>query len=220
MVTMVDPARYRDRAQAGALLAEQLSQYAGRGDVIVLALPRGGVPVGAAVAAALGVPLDVFLVRKLGVPGHEELAMGALASGGATLVNVEVLETLGIPEQVVAEVAERERAELARREALYRDGRPFPRLTGETVLLVDDGLATGASMLVAIAALRAENPRRIVVAVPVAAPEICALVGRAADAIVCPRTPEQFEGVGKWYDDFTQVTDEEVTALLSAASAG
>jgi len=218
MVTMADSGPFRDRAQAGAQLAEDVSHLAGRDDLVVLALPRGGVPVGAAVAAALGAPLDVFLVRKLGVPGHEELAMGAIASGGTMLVNRDVVDALQVPEEMIAAVAERERAELARREALYRDGRPIPDLAGKTVVLVDDGLATGASMLVAIAALRELGPRRIVVAVPVAAPETCNLVGRAADAIVCSRTPEDFEGVGKWYEDFTQVSDEEVTALLAAAA--
>jgi putative phosphoribosyl transferase len=218
MVTMADPERFRDRAQAGAQLAEDVSHLAGRSDLVVVALPRGGVPVGAAVAAALHAPLDVFLVRKLGVPGHEELAMGAIASGGTMLLNRDVIDGLQIPDEVVAAVVERERAELTLREALYHDGHSLPDLAGKTVIVVDDGLATGASMLVAVAALREHNPRRIVVAVPVGAPETCGLVARAADAIVCSRTPDDFEGVGKWYEDFTQVSDEEVSALLAAAA--
>jgi predicted phosphoribosyltransferase len=218
MVTMADPERFRDRAHAGAQLAEDVSHLAGRRDLVVLALPRGGVPIGAVVAAALDAPLDVFLVRKLGVPGHEELAMGAIASGGTMLLNGDVIDGLQIPDEVVAAVVERERAELARRETLYRDGHSLPDLAGKTVILVDDGVATGASMLVAIAALRERNPRRIVVAVPVGAPETCGLVARAADAIVCSRTFEDFEGVGKWYEDFTQVSDEEVSALLAGAA--
>lgn len=219
LVTMAHPFRFRDRAQAGTLLAERLTELAGRDDVIVLGLPRGGVPVAAEIAKALGVPLDVFVVRKLGVPGHEELAMGAIGSGGAAVVNDDVIDTLAIPDHVIAEVAVRERAELERREAHYRDERPFPNLRGKTVVLVDDGLATGASMLVAIGALRKKQPARILVAVPVAAAEICDLVGRAAGLIICLETPEDFEGVGKWYDDFAQVSDEEVEALLSAARA-
>ena len=217
LVTMAHPFRFRDRSHAGTLLAERLWALAGRGDVVVLGLPRGGVPVAAEIAKALGVPLDVFIVRKLGVPGHEELAMGAIGSGGAAVLNEDVIDALAIPDHVIAEVALRERAELDRREAQYRDDRPFPELRGKTVVLVDDGLATGASMLVALGALRKKHPVRIIVAVPVAAAEICDLVGRAADGINCLETPDDFEGVGKWYDDFDQVTDEQVEALLSAA---
>jgi predicted phosphoribosyltransferase len=211
--------RFRDRADAGRRLAGKLAQYAGRDDVIVLALPRGGVPVGAEVARALGSPLDVFLVRKLGVPGHEELAMGAIASGGVRVLNRDVLDQLRIPPQRVDAVAAREMAELARREAAYRDGRPAPDVRGKAVILVDDGLATGASMKAAVAALRDLGPARVVVAVPVGAAETCAELEQMADEVVCAETPDPFYAVGSWYADFDQTSDAEVRELLAGAHA-
>jgi predicted phosphoribosyltransferase len=192
-------------------------QFADHPDVLVLALPRGGVPVGFEVAQILNAPLDVFLVRKLGVPGHEELAMGALASGGVVVRNSEVVDRLGIPDRVIAEVAAREQRELDRREQAYRDDRPAPDVRGKTVLLVDDGLATGATMRAAAAALREQGPARIVVAVPIAAPETCEDFRGQVDEIICAITPEPFYAVGLWYDDFSQTTDDEVRDLLARA---
>jgi putative phosphoribosyl transferase len=210
---------FRDRRDAGRQLAAALSDYAGRPDLVVLALPRGGVPVAYEVATALGAPLDVFLVRKLGVPGREELAMGAIASGGVRVVNDEVVRELGIPDELIDAVAAAELQELRRREQAYRDGRPAPPVRGKTVILVDDGLATGSSMRAAVEALRRVGPARIVVAVPVAAPEVCAEFEDLADDAVCARTPVPFRAVGLWYDDFSQTTDEEVRALLADAAA-
>jgi putative phosphoribosyl transferase len=210
---------FRDRADAGRQLAAKLTAYAGRRDVIVLALPRGGVPVGYEVAQALGAPLDVFLVRKLGVPGREELAMGAMATGGVRILNEDVVHALGIPEHVIDAVAEKERRELLRRERDYRDDRPPPDVRGRTVLLVDDGLATGSTMRAAAAALRKLRPARVVVAVPVGSADTCAELADAADEVVCARTPEPFYAVGLWYDDFSQTTDEEVHELLDRAAA-
>ena len=209
---------FRDRADAGRRLAAKLSAYAGRPDVLVLALPRGGVPVAYEVAQALGAPLDVFLVRKLGVPGREELAMGAMATGGVRVINEDVVRTLGIPDDVIDAVAEKERRELARRERAYRDDRPPPDVRGKIVLLVDDGLATGSTMRAAIAALRRMHPARIVVAVPVGSVETCAEMADVADEVVCAETPEPFYAVGLWYEDFSQTTDEEVHALLDKAN--
>ena len=209
---------FRDRKEAGRLLAERLAEYANRDDVIVLALPRGGVPVGFEVARALHAPLDVFVVRKLGVPGHEELAMGAIASGGVLVLEPEVVEQLGIPPYVINEVAAREERELLRREREYRDDRPEPEFRGRTVILVDDGLATGSTMRAAVKALRKRQPAKIVVAVPVAAPSSCAELAPEVDEIVCARTPEDFRAVGEWYQEFGQTTDEEVTELLQAAA--
>jgi putative phosphoribosyl transferase len=209
--------RFRNRRDAGRRLAGKLSEYAGRNDLIVLALPRGGVPVGAEVADALGVPLDVFLVRKLGVPGREELAMGAIASGGVRVMNQEVVDQLHIPASWINAVAAHEGAELTRREAAYRDGRPAPDLHDKTILLVDDGLATGASMKAAIAALRKFDPARIVVAVPVGATETCQELNEVADEVVCAETPDPFWAVGSWYADFDQTTDAEVRELLNRA---
>jgi predicted phosphoribosyltransferase len=210
-------ARFRDRRDAGRVLAQQLAAYANRPDVIVLALPRGGVPVAYEVAKALHAPLDVFLVRKLGVPGHEEYAMGAIASGGVRVLNEEVVEGLGIPQFRIEAAAAREEQELARRESAYRGDRPPPDVKGRTVILVDDGLATGASMQAAIMALRRLQPARIVVAVPTAAPDTCEQMRAAADEVICATTPEPFRAVGLWYEDFSQTSDEEVSALLAQA---
>lgn len=211
---------YRDRAEAGWYLAKKLADYAGRPDVLVLALPRGGVPVAYEVARALGAPLDVFLVRKLGVPGHEELAMGAIASGGLVLLNEEMVRALGIGPSLINEVISTQRAELERRDRQYRGDRPPPDVRGKTVILIDDGLATGASMRAAVAALRQQHPARIVVAVPIAAPSTCAELGEEVDEIICARTPEPFRAVGLWYEDFNQTTDEEVRDLLRQAREG
>jgi predicted phosphoribosyltransferase len=209
---------YRDRAEGGQALAAALAEYADRPDVLVLALPRGGVPVGFEVARALRAPLDVFLVRKLGVPGHEELAMGAMASGGVRVLNRDVVDALMIPDRVIDAVTASEEQELARRERAYRDDRPPPRARDRTVILVDDGLATGSTMRAAVAALRQQGPRRIVVAVPVAAPETLEVLRLEAGEAVSPLTPEPFYAVGLWYDDFSPTTDEDVTALLHRAS--
>src|SRR6195256_183876 len=212
------PERFRNRNEAGRFLAEQLTMYASPPDVLVLALPRGGVPVAYEVARALAAPLDVFLVRKLGVPGYEELAMGAVATGGVRVLNDQLIERLGIPEQLIDAVAARELQELARRERLYRDGRPPPDISGRTVILIDDGLATGATMQAAIEALRQQNPARIVVAVPTGSPDTCEEMKAKADDVICAITPEPFQAVGRWYRDFSQTTDEEVEALLARTS--
>jgi predicted phosphoribosyltransferase len=209
---------FRDRYDAGRQLATRLTRYAGRPDVLVLALPRGGLPVAYEVARALGTPLDVFLVRKLGVPGREELAMGAIASGGVRVLNDEVVRALRIPEQIIDAVAAEEQAELERRERAYRDGRPAPDARGRTVILVDDGLATGSSMRAAVEALRLRGPVRVVVAVPVGAPETCAALGEIADEVVCAHEPEHFAAVGLWYADFSQTSDDEVRELLAQAA--
>ena len=208
---------FRDRRHAGRTLAQVLAGYANRSDVIVLALPRGGVPVAYEVAKALHAPLDVFVVRKLGVPGHEEYAMGAIASGGVRVLNDEVVRRLGIPDAAVDAVARSEQGELERRERLYRAGRPPPDARGRTVILVDDGLATGSTMLAAVRALRPQQPARIVVAVPTASAETCAQLRSEADEVVCATTPEPFRAVGMWYDDFSQTSDEEVRELLARA---
>ena len=213
--------RFRDRQDAGRHLAAALGSYAGRDDVLILALPRGGVPVGYEVARALGAPLDVMQVRKLGVPGHEELAMGAIASGGVRILSEGVVETLGIPERVIATVAAAEEQELDRRERVYREGRPFPEVRGRTVILVDDGLATGSTMRAAAAALRAHGAGRLVAAVPVAPRESCDVLRDLVDEVICAVTPEPFLAVGEWYEDFTQTSDADVQDLLRrAASAG
>src|ERR1700704_4476012 len=206
---------FRDRREAGRMLAGRLSAYANRPDVIVLALPRGGVPVAYEVARALRAPLDVFVVRKLGVPGYEELAMGAVATGGVRVLNDQLVSRLGIPNHLIDAVAARERQELARRERLYRGGRPPPNVSGRTVILVDDGLATGATMHAAIAALRQLRPARMVVAVPTASPETCEEMRAEVDDVICAITPEPFHAVGLWYQDFSQTTDEEVRGLLA-----
>jgi predicted phosphoribosyltransferase len=209
---------FRDRTEAGRVLGAQLAAYADRPDAVVLALPRGGVPVAFEVARALGAPLDIFLVRKLGLPGHEELAMGALASGGVRVLNQDVVQTLQIPCEVIDAVAAEEAQELARRERAYRGDRPPLNVRGRVVILVDDGLATGSTMRAAVAALRQQHPARIVVAVPVGAAETCEELQREADEVVCARTPDPFYAVGLWYEDFAQTTDEEVRDLLERAT--
>jgi predicted phosphoribosyltransferase/dienelactone hydrolase len=215
--TALPGGRYRDRGHAGQVLATRLAEYAGRGDVLVLALPRGGVPVGFEVAKALGAPLDVFLVRKLGVPGHEEFAFGAIASGGVRVLNEDVVRELGIPAWMIEAVAAREGEELARRERQYRGTRPAPDVRDRGVILVDDGLATGASMRAAAVALRHQGAARIVVAVPIGAPQTCDAFRDQVDDVVCAITPEPFHAVGLWYDDFSQTSDEEVRDLLRRA---
>jgi putative phosphoribosyl transferase len=211
---------FDDRMDAGDRLASRLlSRYGHGSDIVVLALPRGGVPVALPVARALRAPLDVFVVRKLGVPGQEELAMGAVAHGGVRVLNDSVVKTLGIPQAVIDGVAEREQAEIERREREYRGERPYPQLRGRTVVLVDDGLATGASMRAAVRALRQFDPSRIVVAVPVSAPDTCAKLAREVDEVICAETPETFAAVGEWYRDFQQTTDAEVRHLLRQAAS-
>jgi erythromycin esterase-like protein/predicted phosphoribosyltransferase len=216
---LVKPGLFRDRREAGRLLAEKLAAYANRPDVLVLALPRGGVPVAYEVARGLGAPLDVFVVRKLGVPGYEELAMGAIATGGVRVLNDQLVERLGIGDQAIEAIAARERQELERRERLYRGDRPPLDVRGRTVILVDDGLATGATMHAAIDALRQQNPARIVVAVPTASPEACEEMKEKADDVICAITPEPFYAVGRWYHDFSQTADEEVGVLLAQQGA-
>ena len=208
---------FRDRRHAGQVLAQSLSGYARRSDVLVLGLPRGGVPVAFEVAQALYAPLDVFIVRKLGVPGHEEYAMGAIASGGVRVLNTNVIHVMGISEAALESVTAAEQAELARREALYRENRPPAVVTSRSVILVDDGLATGATMLAAVKALKAQHPARIVVAVPTASPEVCEQMSHDADEVVCATKPEPFRAVGRWYENFDQTTDEEVRELLELA---
>ena len=205
---------FADRREAGRELARLLPASLRSGDVVVLALPRGGVPVAFEIAQALGAPLDVFLVRKLGTPGHPELAMGAIASGGIRVLNDEVVEYLNIPRELIDAVAEREQAELERREAAYRHGMPMPSLRNRTIILVDDGLATGSTMKAAVEAVKHEQPTRVIVAVPVGAPETCRALGTRADEVICARMPTPFSAVGQWYRDFTQTTDEEVSELL------
>jgi putative phosphoribosyl transferase len=205
---------YRDRRDAGRQLATRLTAYADRPETIVLALPRGGVPVGYEVAKALHAPLEVFVVRKLGMPGQEELAIGAIASGGVQVLNEDVIRLHRLPASIVEKIAERERLELERRERLYRADRPFPNLNNRIVILVDDGLATGATMRAAVVAVRQQHPARIVVAVPVAAPQVCAEFHLLVDEIICLHTPEAFYGVGLWYEDFSQTSDQEVYDLL------
>jgi predicted phosphoribosyltransferase len=209
--------RFQDRQDAGRRLAAELDDYAGRPGVIVLGLPRGGIPVGFEVAVALDAPFDAFLVRKLGVPGHEELAMGAIAGGDTRVLNEDVVQALRIDEQTLAEAAAREKRELERRERLYRRGAPPPEVRGRTVILVDDGLATGATMRAAIAALRDRDPEGIVVAVPIAASQTCAEIKPEVDEMVCALTPEPFGAVGAWYERFESPTDKEIVELLDRA---
>jgi putative phosphoribosyl transferase len=209
---------FSNRAEAGQLLAEKLGKYAGRDDVIVLGLPRGGVPVAYEVARRLGVPLDVFIVRKLGVPGFEELALGAIASGGVRVLNEDVVRALPKANELIESVTTRELAELARREQIYRDGRPAPDIGGRTVILVDDGLATGATMRAAVAALRQLGAAKIVVAVPVGAADTCREIEQEVDETVCAMAPEWFQAVGQFYEDFSQTSDDEVRELLARAA--
>jgi putative phosphoribosyl transferase len=212
-------AKFHDRHEAGIILAEQLSDYKGRENLVVLALPRGGVPVGFEVAKELGAPLDVFIVRKLGVPGQEEFAFGAIASGGVRVLNEDLVRALRMPEEMIERVAAREQAEVERRERMYRGNRPQPDIKGRSVIIVDDGLATGATMRAAVKALKSMEPKEIVVAVPVASRQACDEFKEQADVwAVCSVTPEPFYGVGIWYYDFSQTTDEEVNSLLAVAA--
>jgi predicted phosphoribosyltransferase len=209
--------KYPDRYEAGKILATELKSYAKRSDVIVLALPRGGVPVAYEIAKTLSLPLDVFIVRKLGVPGHEELAMGAIASGGVTVFNDEVLRDLPISKSMVDQVIQSESEELNQREIKYRGKRPFPDFTNKTIILVDDGIATGATMKAAIKALRQQKPASIIVAVPVAEYSTCQEIGNLVEKIVCPLKPHDFYAVGAWYENFSQTEDQEVYQLLKQA---
>jgi putative phosphoribosyl transferase len=209
---------FPNRSDAGRFLATKLSRYSGRDDVIVLGLPRGGVPVAYEVARALRVPLDVFIVRKLGVPGFEELAVGAIASGGVRVLNEEVVRALPNAEEIIEAVTKRETAELERREQEYRDGRPSPEIHDKTVILIDDGLATGATMRAAVAALRQRGAAKIIVAVPVGPPDTCREFEDIADEVVCASAPEFFQAVGQYYEDFSQTSDEEVRDLLARAA--
>jgi putative phosphoribosyl transferase len=211
-------AQFRDRRDAGRILAQKLLAYTNHPDVIVLALPRGGVPVAYEVARELNAPLDIFIVRKLGLPGHEELAIGAIASGGIRVLNHDIIRALNIPKEMINIVAERELKELQRREHNYRGDHPLPEVRDRTVILIDDGLATGASMRAAVAGLRAQHPARIIVAVPTASRETCEAFEFEVDEIVCAITPEPFYGVGRWYEDFSQTTDEEVRSFLQEAN--
>ena len=210
------PVPFRSRVDAGQQLASHLSQYRDRSDVIVLGLPRGGIPVAAEVAAALNAPLDAFLVRKLGVPGHEELAMGAIASGGLRILNEDTVRELRIPAEAIDAVEAYERRELARRERIYRGSQAPPEVTGKTVILVDDGLATGSTMKAAVQAVKQDKPARVIVAVPVGAPDTCRELQSMADDVVCAYMPRSFSAVGEWYRDFSQTTDAEVVELLSS----
>ena len=209
--------KFRDRTEAGQLLSKTLTNYANRTDVLVLALPRGGVPVAAEVAKKLNAPLDVFVVRKLGLPGQSELAMGAVATGGIRVVNRDVVNALQIPESVIEAVAAEELREIERRERAYRDDLPAPEVQGKTVIVVDDGIATGSTMIAAVAALRQLEASRIVVAAPTIAASTYYQMRRAADDVAAVIVPEEFYGVGQWYEDFSQTTDDEVRALLVQA---
>lgn len=210
--------RFTDRRDAGRVLARKLSAYKGQTDVIVLALPRGGVPVGYEVALALHVPLDIFLVRKLGLPGREELAIGAIASGGIRVLNHDIVRALNVPEEVINIVARNELQELQRREHSYRGESPAPEVRDRKVILIDDGLATGASMRAAVVGVRAQHPARIIIAVPAAAPELCNAFEFEVDEMICGMTPEPFYGLSRWYEDFSQTTDEEVRMFLKEAN--
>ncbi|MBI2818637.1 MAG: phosphoribosyltransferase [Acidobacteria bacterium] len=210
--------RFQNRTEAGRLLAKKLKSYANRSDVVVLALPRGGVPVGFEVATALHAPLDVFLVRKLGVPGQEELAMGAIASGGVQLLNRPIVEALDITQSQIESVAAAEQQVLQRRELLYRGGRPFPLIAGRIVILVDDGIATGSTMRAAIAALMKQHPARLIVAVPVAPTSTVVELQAEGTPVVCIQAVEPFGAIGAWYEDFRQISDEQVIELLAAVA--
>ena len=209
---------FRDRTEAGQILASKLTKYVNQVDTVILALPRGGVPVAYEIGKELGLPIDIFVVRKLGVPGHEELAMGAIASGGVRHINRDVVDQLRIESETIDVASRREQKEIERRERLYRGQRPPVDVRNKTVILVDDGLATGSTMRAAIAALRQHRPARIVVAVPTAAPQTCSEIADEVDEIICAATPETFYAVGQWYQDFSQTTDDEVRELLARAS--
>jgi putative phosphoribosyl transferase len=216
---MDDYQAFIDRRNAGRVLATRLAKYAGRDDVVVLALPRGGVPVAYEVASALGVPMDVFLVRKLGTPGHRELAMGAIASGGVRVLNEDVVRWYGISDAAIEHIAREEHEELERRERAYRGDRPAPDLTNKILILIDDGLATGSTMRAAAQAVRAHRPARVAIAVPVGAPQTCAELSAVADEVICARMPEPFSAVGQWYLNFDQTGDDEVRELLQKSIA-
>jgi len=209
---------FNDRIDAGKRLAERLSEYANREDVLILALPRGGVPVAFEVAKELNLKMDIFIVRKLGVPGNEELAMGAIASGNIRVLNEDVIRSFRIPQKAIDEATANELGELERRERIYRKNRPVPKISGSTVILIDDGLATGATMRAAVAAVKTKNPAKVIIAVPVAAPDTCSDFGSEVDEVMCVATPEPFYGVGAWYEDFSQTTDKEVCDLLDKAT--
>lgn len=206
--------KFLDRLDAGAILASYLEDYAMRSDVIALALPRGGVPVAYEVALALSIPLDVFVVRKLGVPGHEELALGAIAAGDTVVLNQQLIDELKLEESAIQDIKHSEQKELLRREHLYRGNRSFPELEGKTVILIDDGIATGATMRVAVKAVRAHNPARVVIAVPVAAHSSCEEIALLVDEMICPVQPIKFYAVGMWYEHFKETSDKEVIDLL------
>jgi len=209
---------FRNRTEAGQVLARRLQQYKNQPDVLILGLPRGGVPVAYEVARELNAPLDVFIVRKLGVPGHEELGMGAIATGGVRTLHEGIIREIGISPQTIEAVSAREQAELERRERLYRGDRPAPTIKGRTVVIVDDGLATGSTMKAAIQAVRQQDPRQVIVAVPTAPSETCEQLKESADHVVCALTPEPFFSVGGSYADFTQITDGEVRDLIASAA--
>lgn len=209
---------FNDRTDAGKRLAERLSEYANREDVLILALPRGGVPVAFEVAKELNLKMDIFIVRKLGVPGNEELAMGAIASGNIRVLNEDVIRSFRIPQTEIDESTANELRELERRERIYRKNRLIPKISGSTVILIDDGLATGATMRAAVAAVKTKNPAKVIIAVPVAAPDTCNDFGSEVDEVICVATPEPFYGVGAWYEDFSQTTDKEVCELLDRAA--
>jgi predicted phosphoribosyltransferase len=211
-------APFKDRRDAGRKLAQKLTAYAGQTNLLILALPRGGLPVAYEVALALNAPLDIFIVRKLGLPERAELAIGAIASGGVRVLNRDIIRALSIPDEVINFVAKRELEELQRREKLYRGDRPAPDVRDRIIILIDDGLATGASMRAAVSGLRAQHPAKIIVAVPAAAEEACEAFRAEVDEVVCAITPEPFYGVGRWYEDFSQTTDEEVRMLLEEAN--
>jgi predicted phosphoribosyltransferase len=211
--------KFADRGEAGRILAQELLEFRGRPDVIVLALPRGGVPVAFEVATALEAPLEVFTVRKIGAPWNPELAIGAIASGGRRIFDPIALRQLQLPPDEIERMVAGETEELERRERLYRESRPFPALAGRIVILIDDGLATGATMRVAVEAVRAEYPAQVIVAAPVASREACEMLAEVADRVVCVDTPEPLYGVGMWYEDFSQTSDEEVLDLLRRAAA-
>lgn len=208
---------YDDRRHAGRMLARELADLADRGDVLVLGLPRGGLPVAFEVAQALNAPLDVFLVRKLGAPGREELAMGAIAMGGVQVMNPDIVRWMGVSPEEIERIADRERREMLRRNEAYRGDAPLPRMDGKTVVVVDDGLATGATMRAAITAIKTFAPAKIIAAAPVGSPDVCAMLAREADQVVCPNQPDPFDAVGAWYLDFSQTPDKDVRLLLEKA---